>query len=107
MNSIGYMPMPSDFKYKEAFLAGRPRHARTDRFRIRHPAMDCGKRAKIFAPFDALKGFGDAIDESVRSASLYDTCVRSAEDPEISSPPPQEPTAQGRSYPRFSQPRRQ
>ena len=98
MNTIGYMTMPSDFKYREAFLAGRPEHTRTDRFRIRHPAMDHGRRAKIFAPFDALRGFGDAIGESVRASSLYDTCIRSAEDPEInsafSSPQPQGPTAE-------------
>ena len=65
MNAIGYMTMPSDFKYKNAFLAGRPKHARTDRFRIRHPEMDHGKRAKIFAPFDALRGFDEAIGESI------------------------------------------
>lgn len=97
MNTLGYMTMPSDFKYKEAFRAGRPEHTRTDRFRIRHPAMDCGKRAKIFAPFDALRGFSVAIDESLRVASRYDTCIRSAEDPEInsalSSPRLQDPTA--------------
>ena len=83
MNTIGYMAMPSDFKYKNTFLAGRPKHARTDRFRIRHPEMDHGRRAKIFAPFDALRGFSVAIDESLRVASRYDTCIRSAEDPEL------------------------
>ncbi|MBR6398215.1 MAG: hypothetical protein IKS06_04945, partial [Lachnospiraceae bacterium] len=69
MTAIGYMTMPSDFKYKNAFLAGRPKHARTDRFRIRHPEMDHGRRAKIFAPFDALRGFSVAIDESLLAAS--------------------------------------
>ena len=83
MTAIGYMTMPSDFKYKNAFLAGRPKHARTDRFRIRHPEMDHGRRAKIFAPFDALRGFSVAIDESLLAASRYDTCILSAEDPEL------------------------
>ena len=37
--TIGYMPMPVDFKYKEVFLKGRPRHSRLDEFAIRHPGM--------------------------------------------------------------------
>ena len=35
--------------------------SRNDSFRLRHPSMDPGKRAKIFAPFDALAGFSDAL----------------------------------------------
>ena len=54
--------MPPDFRYREVFLQGQPRHDRHDPFRIRHPAMDTGHRAKIFAPFDALKGFREAVD---------------------------------------------
>ncbi len=61
LSSIGSMPMPAGFRYREIFRRGRPRHTKTDPFRIRHPAMDIGKRAKIFAPFDALRGFGDAV----------------------------------------------
>lgn len=61
MYAIGVMPMPTDFKYKDVFLKGRPQHERFDAFSIRHPKMDCGKRAKIFAPFDALRGFNFAI----------------------------------------------
>ena len=61
MSSIGAMAMPVDFRYREVFLKGRPRHDRYDPFRIRHPSMDRGHRAKIFAPFDALKGFGGSI----------------------------------------------
>ena len=61
MCEIGVMPMPTDFKYKDVFLKGRPQHERFDAFSIRHPKMDCGKRAKIFAPFDALRGFDFAI----------------------------------------------
>lgn len=61
MCEIGVMPMPTDFKYKDVFLKGRPQHERFDAFSIRHPKMDCGKRAKIFAPFDALRGFNFAI----------------------------------------------
>ena len=53
--------MPVNFRYREVFLKGKPRHDRCDAFRIRHPVMDRGKRAKIFAPFDALRGFDEAI----------------------------------------------
>ena len=63
MNPIGGMDMPRDFKYRDVFLAGRPRHGRLDDFSLRHPKMEPGKRAKIFAPFDALRGFSFAIRE--------------------------------------------
>ena len=55
------MPMPEGFKYRDVFLKGRPQHDRFDSFSIRHPKMDVGKRAKIFAPFAALKGFEDEV----------------------------------------------
>ena len=58
---IGYMPMPGDFRYKSVFLQGRPRHLPWDSFDLRHPRMDPGKRAKIFSPFDALRGFGGMV----------------------------------------------
>lgn len=58
---IGYMQMPADFIYKDVFLKGKPVHQRFDCFRLRHPSMDCGHRAKIFAPFDALAGFNEAV----------------------------------------------
>ena len=61
MSELGEIPVPEDFRYRKTLDRGRPRHEKTDPFRIRHPSMDVGKRAKIFAPFDALKGFGDAI----------------------------------------------
>ena len=67
MARIGELSMPEDFPYRDVFLEGRPRHEKTDPFRIRHPQMDVGKRAKIFAPFDALRGFSDALaDKLVR-----------------------------------------
>ena len=60
MSMIGVMAMPANFRYREVFLMGRPRHE-TDPFGIRHPKMDRGHRAKIFSPFDALKGFSEAV----------------------------------------------
>ena len=60
-HTVGYMPMPADFPLKDLFRKGRPRHEKYDAFWCRHPPMDPGRRAKIFAPFDALVGFDDAI----------------------------------------------
>ena len=42
----------------------QPKHDKTDSFSIKHPAMDLGRRAKIFSPFDALKGFSDELVKS-------------------------------------------
>lgn len=61
MNTVGSMNMPEDFRYRDVFLKGKPRHDRYDRFRILHPKMEIGHRAKIFAPFDALRGFSAAL----------------------------------------------
>jgi len=58
---VGYMTMPANFRYKSVFLKGPPRHPELDAFRMKHPSMDYFKRAKIFAPFDALKGFNEAV----------------------------------------------
>ena len=58
--TLGYMQMPADFKYRNVFLRGKPVHRR-DGFSMRHPGMACSQRAKIFSPFDALKGFSEAV----------------------------------------------
>ena len=58
---IGDMSMPADFRYKNVFFRGRPRHDPLSRFRLKHPEMPCSRRAKIFAPFDALRGFNEAV----------------------------------------------
>ena len=63
MNLPSVISIPPDFKYRDVFLQGRPQHGRLDDFSLRHPKMDLGKRAKIFAPFDALRGFSFAIWE--------------------------------------------
>ncbi len=55
------MAMPADFRYKDVFLRGKPRHGKNDTFTARHPVMPVGRRAKIFAPFDALRGFSAAV----------------------------------------------
>ncbi len=59
---LGYIPVPNDFKYIDVLKRGRPVHGQQDIFAIRHPAMAPGKRAKIFSPFDALKGFSEAVE---------------------------------------------
>lgn len=58
---IGAMEIPPDFKYLDVFLKGKPSHERFDPFSLRHPRMDTGKRAKIFAPFAALRGFEEMV----------------------------------------------
>ena len=67
---VGYMPMPADFPYRKIFRAGRPKHDRYSDFGIRHPSMPCSRRAKIFAPFDALAVFSDRIE---KKETLYET----------------------------------
>ena len=69
MFSIQVVAIPQDFKYLDTFLKGRPQHKRMDPFWIRHPSMDVAKRAKIFAPFDALRGFSAAI---IAKDALYE-----------------------------------
>ena len=59
---IGYMPHPAEFKYDDVLRHGKPVHAINDSFAVKHPAMSLGKRAKIFSPFDALKGFTEAVE---------------------------------------------
>ena len=61
MDAVGVMAMPPDFRYRDVFARGKPRHDGYDDFRIRHPGMPAGRRAKIFAPFDALRGFSEAV----------------------------------------------
>lgn len=61
MKTVGFMTMPDKFRYREVFLLGKPQHDRYDRFSMKHPPMNVGRRAKIFSPFDALKGFNEAV----------------------------------------------
>ena len=58
---IGAMAMPANWGYTDVFIKGYPEHERFDSFRLKHPSMDYGRRAKIFSPFDALKGFSEAV----------------------------------------------
>ena len=58
---LGYMPMPANFRYREVALRGRPQHKGWDAFSIKHPPMPASRWAKIFSPFDALKGFSEAV----------------------------------------------
>ncbi len=52
--------IPLSFPYIAVYLQGKPKHY-MDEFSHKHPSMERGKRAKIFAPFDALDGYGDAV----------------------------------------------
>ena len=53
-------------KYAYAFARERPRHEPDDDFSLRHPKMPLNQRAKIFAPFAALKGYKEALDAKLR-----------------------------------------
>ena len=61
MFEVGVIPMPNGFRYMDVFMKGKPQHVGADLFRSRHPGMELGRRAKIFAPFDARRGFGEAV----------------------------------------------
>ena len=60
-NGKDMVSIPKSFRYSRTYQKGKPVHDRFDAFSMRHPAMPLEKRAKIFAPFDALKGFDEAI----------------------------------------------
>ncbi len=49
-----------DFPYLRTLMRGCPARG-TDPMPGKHPRMDIGHRAKIFAPFDALDGFSALI----------------------------------------------
>ena len=66
--TLGAMTMPADFPYQDVFQRGAPSHDRFDDFSIKHPPMDPGKWAKIFSPFDALRGFREAV---TRKEAVY------------------------------------
>ena len=51
------------YDYSDIINLGRPVHI-NDRFVIKHPPMSLQNRAKIFAPFAALKRYNEAIDEA-------------------------------------------
>ena len=55
---------PSSFRYQKVLRKGKPTHETDNRFALRHPPMDLTKRAKIFSPFDALRGFSTEIIRS-------------------------------------------
>ena len=50
-----------NFRYRTVYEKGKPVHGKLDLFSIKHPPMELSRRAKIFSPFDALKGFDEAI----------------------------------------------
>ena len=63
--------IPSSFRYRKVYEKGKPIHERNDDFYIKHPPMDLSKRTKIFSPFDALKGY----DEALRAAETENNAM--------------------------------
>ena len=77
MTNENITPSPSSsFRYSAVLAKGKPVHEKGDDFYIKHPPMDLSKRAKIFAPFDALKGYSEAIAsvEAKNLARYENTC---------------------------------
>lgn len=54
-------PYPANFRYRDVYEKGKPDHSTMDSFAIKHPPMPLSRRAKIFSPFDALKGFSEEL----------------------------------------------
>ena len=80
-SDIGQMPMPPGFRYAKTAARGRPRHEKFDTFYTKHPTMNVGKRAKIFSPFDALKGFNDAVaSKEIRYVERRELCESDCEE---------------------------
>ena len=52
------------FKYQDVLEKGKPVHEKMDEFLIRHPPMPLSRRAKIFAPFSALRGFEEELKKA-------------------------------------------
>ena len=50
------------FRYWDVFLKGRPQHDKYDPFLAKHPPMPASRWAKIYAPFDALRGFKEMTE---------------------------------------------
>ena len=75
--------LPENFKYREVYLTGRPVHGVLDPFEQRHPKMDLGKRAKIFAPFSALRGFDGEV--ASKEVPYVEKAELSAEDAAVLS----------------------
>ena len=57
-----YHQVPEGFRYRDVLLKGRPKHDKYDPFTLRHPPMPASRWAKIYVPFDALRGFKEAIE---------------------------------------------
>ena len=69
MNNTNYTGTLSSFRYKDVYEKGKPVHDKNDSFSAKHPPMELSKRAKIFSPFDALKGFSDELAKTEEDAS--------------------------------------
>ena len=61
MSTVTSNSQSPSFRYQKVLEKGKPKHDKNDLFSIRHPAMELSQRAKIFSPFDALKGFNDEL----------------------------------------------
>ena len=71
----------SSFRYRDVYEKGKPVHEKNDSFSVKHPPMEISRRAKIFSPFDALKGFGDAVSsKEIKYTKRRELCESDCEE---------------------------
>ena len=68
MNNAADTGSLSSFRYRDVYEKGKPVHEKNDSFSVKHPPMEISRRAKIFSPFDALKGFSDELAKAEEDA---------------------------------------
>lgn len=76
---LGVMAMPPAFRYRDVLAKGRNTHPLCDGFHAKHPPMPASRWAKIFAPFDALSGFDEAISAKEAVYTVRQTLDTEAE----------------------------
>lgn len=69
MNNENDTSALSSFRYRDVYKTGKPVHEKNDSFSVKHPPMEISRRAKIFSPFDALKGFSDELTKAEEETS--------------------------------------
>ncbi len=86
LGMTGTLSMPASFQYKDVYQKGFPRHDGWDWFRRRHPPMPASRWAKIYAPFDALRGFDEAIKAKEAESLINAGDIPSADFPPADAP---------------------
>ncbi|MGI6012357.1 MAG: hypothetical protein ACOX8H_12825 [Ruminococcus sp.] len=75
-----FFNLNAEEKYKDIIHRKRPD---TEESKIRHPRMPVSDRAKIFAPFSALKGYGKVIQNHQQEIFLSSRPLLAEDEQEI------------------------